>query len=234
MLSKSRPTALLTAAVFAALFYVGYVLPPVGPPLEWQGAAPPPAWFYALLWLVGGGIALWFGYTIVMDTGEDSFGWRGLLRWAACGLISGLLINLWYALAILPLDEKHIIRLLFEPFSALAIFALTYWLIFRKNLMTVHQSGPPGPAGRWVSRNMSWFILIGSLLLLLTGWAMLLNARSAEVQMGGSATILFGLCGLLFSGLEFTRQRGRPAYAVLLLTLALFLAGLVVLIIAVV
>lgn len=149
MLAKNRASAFILTLVSAGFFLAAYVLmsqllnrdfPPAS---EWN------TWLFLLLAAVILVLVFFFSRSlIVMGLGEEvGFGWKGLLRWAAYGTVTGGLLALLAGLVLNHLEENSFLYNIAEFGGGISIIALVYGLIFRTSVFKVGGEKASAEAG---------------------------------------------------------------------------------------
>ena len=209
MLAKSRTSAFILSLVFVGMTLLAYLLVSefFHPSISLWFALKP--WQIAVILLILLGISYGLSRSgIFMDLGEIGFGWQGLLRWFACGVLSGGLLAVYFGGILGRFPEKNFFRPGLEVFGQLGIPILLYTRIFRRRFLT--NSVQLQNAG-WSSSFLGWFFIIGGCIVAGAGWAVLLlvGLDTSKELLFPSATIMMGLASIIMGALVKSKLEDR-------------------------
>jgi hypothetical protein len=160
MLAKNRTSALFLTVIFFSGNAIGYLV--LSYPLFFAPAPPSAALIVSGILAVV--LAVSFSRSgLVMGLDERvGFGWRGALRWLACGGVAGLLLAI-LNLKLLPLiNQKSLFHPLVEIVGYVGIVYLSYWVAFQRSVFLMVRSDPADSPD---SGFFSWFLKIGGLIV---------------------------------------------------------------------
>jgi hypothetical protein len=179
--------------------------------------------FLAALFL---GIAFAFSRWFVAGMDEDAYGWKGLVRWAMCGLMIGMLLGLLYRLRPDGVEDNFLLEMLFDTALPLLICTLVFWLIFRRNFFAqVSRSSSSGPS----LAAFRWFLITGGILIVGLGLFLLYHFSDSQVKgtLIAVGVELMGWCSILFGALSHSGRReafeNRLSVFAVILTLIAFI-----------
>lgn len=134
---------------------------------------------------------------------KEGFGLTGFIRWLFCGLISGSLCGLYQAGLARWLDEHNFFRPALEVLVPPAIFALVYWLIFRRNPWSVKSSKPEPPGNVQLTRFFGFFlVLFGAILIIFSLYAMYTLSKGNPVSIIRGVGIWLWGAAVIFLAIE--------------------------------
>lgn len=226
MLAKNKTSAFILSVIAFLSGFLGYLLVP-DPQFvlsEWFTGGP--------LWLVPAAFLLAFAFAfsrwVIMGMEDDAFGWRGLLRWLAGGLLTGALLHLVAINRPAQAEDSFLLEYLFDLILPLLACGLIFWLIFRRNLFA---RSPSTSSNGSSLTAMRWFLIIGGALVVFAG-LVFLYAIGGEVKpvLLGVGTVMMGWCGILFGALMHPGRHDSLENRLSLFSVVLTLVAFVVLV----
>ncbi len=164
MLVKKRFAFFLFSFLFMTGFFSGYAL---GAPSSLEFHLDSPSARIVAIALAGLAVlcAWLLSYAdFITNLGEESIGLAGIVRWFACGFLTGLLTAVIQVHWAARLNEHNFFRSIYESCGGLMIFSLVFWLIFRRNFWTI-----PASSTAKTPRIFGWLIFAFGLVMLSAG-----------------------------------------------------------------